>query len=1078
MLFALILGVCTAITLFCMSYRTYTFFLQKTHTLPDTPPSRNPTNPHNKHPSPSRAGPLLTFTSDKPVGTNTDNGNDMLLPGECNPDLVASGPDNHNDNHGNDHGNSGEVLLPYECDPDLVAEMLGVSTKYVSTLFKRGKLPLPCSYDPLRWEKTEIESWLQKNVHDRVTLILLFCLQPLNPTYGDTTNKHLNDQVNQLLARMSSKETLTVLRRFLSQSPTSEHPEREQALLEALLETLFVESLANNHPNALNTQIKDAYRLFHQQETGEPPKNENPSNPADATTDISPGEKGFLEFFAQNIAGPPDPEPPPNEDEPIPDFVLPSPHNSFSWDNWKQPNAPFLWTLTNIAHALGSDFETAKKWYREGNIPKPAWNDHLLWHGDTIKLPIWHGTEIKPWIDNVTALTNKILQNLPNPTPNQTSDTTPDNPTPDNTAQDQTSDTTPTDPTPADAIPPDPTRDVFQDRLPDNTTQDDLPPNTIDLTLHKAGLFNLSDIADTLDHDSATLRQWHYEGCPGHPMPYPDLIEKNVPYWFYDGKIADWIDTLPTSLTKTHNQTNPNPDPKLALDPHNPTQPSESPESPESTGHTLPIEPTLPDTNLVSLPEIARTTGIPIPTLRDWAVHGIFCPPLDVSPPTAPGYGYWHRDTIIPWLDRHDTRNKNTRPQNKPSEDTDVPSSHRTTIRPGEETNVGKLWNETQQNFERLGDTATHTDLANLAGDYPLLLAHATELGRLPAWLIKTADHLALAGFWNAFDITPDSITGNTPAATFARGAHGLWLYRNGTLEDAQACLSEAARNPLLPQNARDLLTLRNAAVLRLTAGWNIAQNEFATITTREGSLGVQVQYWNAVSNLAQNKFRTGLDMLPTPDELPDITGDYWINIGWTHMECALVNKAIAAQKKTLQHARSIGSPLAEGEALANLTWSEAWTDPDTAKTHAREAIRLTHKTGNLFDQQDALVVLAIATAGTAPDEEFHATRQEAEDLAYQTGNRRGTLYVHFARAWHAAIKNDHETLGRCITEIEQLAALLDAHKHWADIARAWLPGQTRETTELAARWEWLDSPEDTMRRWRQLLDNRKALAG
>jgi len=1024
MLFALTLGICAAITLFCMSYWIYVLFLH--HTSLGLLPS---SNPHN------------TLTPNDSDNTSTD----------------------HHD--GNDHDG---VLLPGECDLDLVAEILGVSTKYVSTLFERGKLPLPCSYDPLRWEKTEIESWLQKNVHDRVTLILLFCLQPLDPTYGDTTNKHLNDQVNQLLARMSSKETRIVLRRFLSESPTSEnpeseHPEREQALLEALIEALFVESLANNHPIALDTQIKDARDFFRQQETGEPP--ENASNPADATTGISSGEKKFLELFAQNIAGAPGPETPPSEDESIPDFVLPSPASpdGFSWDNWEQPNVPFLWTLTDIAHALGSDFETTKKWYREGNIPKPAWNNNLTWHGHTTKFPLWRGPEIKPWIDNVTALTNKILKSFPNttpdnPTPDQVSDTTPVDPTRNSAAQDQVSDSTPADPT------------------QDSTTQDDLPLNTIDLTLHKAGLCDLSDIADTLGHDLATLRQWHYEGCPGHPMPYPDLIEKSVPYWFYDGKIANWIETLPTSLTKTRNRTSPRPDPKLALDPHNLTQPPQPSESPESTDHTLPIEPTLPDTNLVSLPEIARITGIPIPTLRDWAVHGIFCPPLDVSPPTAPGYGYWHRDTIIPWLDRHDTRNKNTRLQNKHPEDTDVPSSHRTTIRQGEETNMGKLWTETQENFERLGDTATHTDLANLAGDYPKLLAHATELGRLPDWLIKTADRLALAGFWNAFNITPDSITGNTPAATFARGAHGLWLYRNGTLEDAGACLATAARSPLLPQNARDLFTLRNAAVLRLTAGWDIAQSEFETIATQEGSLSVQVRFWIALSHLAQNEFRTGLNMLPTPDELPDITGDYWLNIGWTHMECAQTDKAIAAQEKTLAQACKIRSAVAEGEALTHLAWSEAWTDPDAAKTHAQEAINLT-RSGNLIDQQDALVALAIASAGTGTDEEFHTILQKAEDLAYRTGNRRGTLYVHLAHAWHAAIKNDREVLNRSITEIDSLSAIAKSRQSWADIARAWLPDQTRETTELAVHWEWLDSPEDTMRSWKHILDNRKTLA-
>ena len=390
---------------------------------------------------------------------------------------------------------------------------------------------------------------------------------------------------------------------------------------------------------------------------------------------------------------------------------------------------------------------------------------------------------------------------------------------------------------------------------------------------------------------------------------------------------------------------------------------------------------------------------------------------------------------------------------------------------------MGKLWDETQENFERLDDTATHTDLADLAGDYPLLLAHAAQLDQVPHWLVHTADRLALAGFWNAFNIDTNTITRNTPGAAFARGAHGLWLHRNDTLENAQARLTTAARSPLLPQNARDLFALHNACVLRLTAGWDIAQSEFASIATQEGSLGVQVLFWNALSHLARTECRTGLDMLPTPDELPGITGGYWSNVTWVHAECAQINKAIEAQKKTLQYARSNGSTISEGEALSYLAYVEAWSDPKAAKTHAQEAIRLTRQTGNLFYQQDALIALAIATAGTVPDEECHTTLQEAKNLACQTGNRQGLLRVSFAQAWHAAIKNDHEALDRSITEIEDLSLLTKSREHWADIARAWLPGQTRENTQLAARWEWLDSPEDTMRRWRELLDNRKTLA-
>jgi len=768
------------------------------------------------------------------------------------------------------------------------------------------------------------------------------------------------------------------------------------------------------------------------------------------------GDAGVVRFSAQNTVGQARVEAPTDGDEPMAEPAFPPSGEPFSWDDWTQSTAPFLWTLADIAHALGTDLPTAKRWHDEGNIPAPAWSEPILWRGILFHARLWHGDVVKPWIDEVLALTQQITQAL-------TQTALPPGPT------------------------PDPTEDTPHDTIEDTPQDATGTPDTIDLTLHNAGLLSFDDIAKHLGQDLTTLRQWHYEGCPGHPMPYPDLIEKSVPYWFYDGKIADWIDTLPTSLTKTHNRTSLNP--KAVLDARNPRPQPEKPAKPKkpkrpakSTGHTLPIEPILPDTNLVSLPEIARTTGIPIPTLRDWAVHGIFCPPLDVSPPTVPGYGYWHRDTIIPWLAKHDTHNKNTRPQNKPPahksrEDTEVPSSHRTTIRQGEETNMGKLWNETQQNFERLGDTATHTDLANLAGDYPQLLAHATQLDRLPDWLIKTADRLALAGFWNAFNITEDAITGNTSAATFARGARGLWLYRNGTLEDAGACLATAARSRLLPQNARDLFTLRNAAVLRLTGGYDIALHTFNTLTGREGSLGIQARYWTACTHLAQGNYHAGLDTLPTPDELPDITGDYWIDMGWARGECAQTDKAIHAQKKAVEYARSTRSIVAEGKTLSYLARAEAWTNPDAAKTHAQEAIRLTQQTGNLIDQQNALVALAIATAGTGTDEEFCTTLQEAQDLAYRTGNRRSTLRASFACAWHAAIKNDDQALNRSIAEIESLSTLTKSRQHWADIARAWLPGQTRETTQLAARWQWLDSPEDTMRRWRQLLDNRKALA-
>jgi len=88
-------------------------------------------------------------------------------------------------------------------------------------------------------------------------------------------------------------------------------------------------------------------------------------------------------------------------------------------------------------------------------------------------------------------------------------------------------------------------------------------------------------------------------------------------------------------------------------------------------------------------------------------------------------------------------------------------------------------------------------------------------------WLIDAADRLAIAGFRNAFNLTPDTITGTTPSAIFASGLQGIWQTKAGTLEDAIANLTKAARNPNLPQDTRHFFALRHARALQITTGWD-----------------------------------------------------------------------------------------------------------------------------------------------------------------------------------------------------------------------------------------------------------------
>ncbi len=143
-----------------------------------------------------------------------------------------------------------------------------------------------------------------------------------------------------------------------------------------------------------------------------------------------------------------------------------------------------------------------------------------------------------------------------------------------------------------------------------------------------------------------------------------------------------------------------------------------------------------------------------------------------------------------------------------------------------------------------------------------------------------------------------------------------------------------------------------------------------------------------------------------------------------------------------------------KGEILACPARAEAWSDPQTVKAHAREAIELHQKTGNLIDEQEVRVILPIASAET------DSRQQQAKSL--NTGNRSGVLRVLYARVWQAVAQNGHNGL---FQQIEQLAIMTGTFQHWADIVRAWLPGHACEHAQLTVRWEWLDSSEATIRR-------------
>jgi len=577
-------------------------------------------------------------------------------------------------------------------------------------------------------------------------------------------------------------------------------------------------------------------------------------------------------------------------------------------------------------------------------------------------------------------------------------------------------------------------------------------------------------------------------------------------------------------LSETHKQ-------RKKTRPHNPRNKSQKQEKHGReevrplSGHIEKTEkPCLQETTpgeLLSPDDVALLIHCPLHLLQQWARRGTPCPPFDIVDTQASHHGYWYRDTIDPWIRgwlSHSALHNAHTISDAPSTPA-LPNKLRPEKSPGNPDHVhmlrtqkGKLvsiiYEQAKQDFTRLGDTAARTDLATLAHDYPRLIEHAGSLNQLPNWLVDAADRLALAGFWNAFDFathfacstsiltshavpdhslsshallesrqkTPEPRRGTSQAMAFARGLHGFWLYRNGTLEDAEAHLAHAVRSPLLPQNARDLFALRKGVILQLSTGCTTALPDFMALSDREGSIGIQARYWIACTKRLRADCLDGLNLMPTPEELPAITGDYHIGTGWCYSTCALTDKAVQAQEKAVEYARLNGSSGAQGEALSYLAWAESWAHPEAAQVHAQDAIRLAQAQGNLLDEQRAHVAFAIAAAGTSPTEVVETAIEKAAALAYQTGNRRGNLRTVLARAWHAGVHNDNILLNQQIEEIVSLASILGSEQHWADIARSWHSGETHDTAALAARWQWLDGPEETMRRWRKILSDRQAL--
>lgn len=483
--------------------------------------------------------------------------------------------------------------------------------------------------------------------------------------------------------------------------------------------------------------------------------------------------------------------------------------------------------------------------------------------------------------------------------------------------------------------------------------------------------------------------------------------------------------------------------------------------------------------DLMAPGEVADLTQLPLRLVREWAERGSPCPPLDISQEKAPGHGYWYRSTIGPWLCGWFAAQAAKREKRVATQAAPVCLSPMHSARGGTGKATVDLYERIKQDFAGLGEDTVPTDLARLADAYPRMLAHAGHLGELPVWLVDAADCLISAGFWHAFNIGTSDMPSGGPAAVFAQGLRGVWHIRSNMLATAYAEFSEAMRFPLLPAPARDLLRLQRGRALCLMANWRTAFYEYQILAREKGPYACQARCSLAEFYRAAGRFREAVDIMPGADEMRGIGLNRAAVLSTVFRENALFTEGVALACAGMREAEVWGSEGGVAEIESNLAWSLCWVRPKEAIVCARHVLEVSSRLGNEIDVQRAYVALAIAQVGNAPVETVQSSLLAAEDLARSKGDRTGELLAVWGCLWFAAVKEDKEEFVRKFAQLEDLSFAVSAYQYFLDIARAWAwsPGYSKEGKRHAARWQWLDSAEDALRRWRCVLDRRKALA-
>jgi len=574
-------------------------------------------------------------------------------------------------------------------------------------------------------------------------------------------------------------------------------------------------------------------------------------------------------------------------------------------------------------------------------------------------------------------------------------------------------------------------------------------------------LWTLADVAHALNIPLPVTEKMHAQGhLPPEMWPDPPLWEGRV--------MQPWVrDTLRDAHKLGH---------ALVA-----SQQQEENSGPIE-GHEA--EDTLVAFGLLGLRGLARRIGKDLTTLRQWYHDG--CPAYPMPYPDVRAVGletgreepYWFTDgQIRDWLAQVNSGKPLTSDSKLRREQSDVPRERK------EKRGVmGKIYDRLRQDFDTTLTvmSAGEASLKDLAEDFPRVMSLAASLDAPVEKIVPFADKLAEAGMWPLLNVDAETLRSPTAAGVFARGIRGLRLTKTGAIESAVADLAEAHRSSLFSPGStvREFFRFQKASANIDSALYGVAAAEFDTLITADSLYADQARYWRAhITATVEYRFEDALHATNTIG-----TGTFSdIRKHLLRGDIHRLNARFADAETEYTQARNLAQQAKadglEGRAIMHLAETVAWTRPQEGRRFALDAIEKAQKQNNKINEYRAWLALAVTDAGIHSQEIVQEHVGKAAELDQLTGGQIGQVRIGTVEAFRALVTGETDAFDRARQSVIASTGMLGTEEFQNDVLGVWSGASSVEQSRRARETQWLDGPDETLRRWREVVTARQSAA-